>query len=176
MARAVNPVYRRLKRFAAILLIVPVAALAGCAPVISQKTLDTVDRAAAFRDVQADPARYAGRPVLFGGAIIAVENLTDATYVEVMQQPLNSRLRPIDPGKTQGRFIAVFKGFKDPAIHAPGRFLTVAGKVSGSQTRLLGKMDYRYPLIEVIEDHLWPGPGEPASPGVSIGLGVGVYR
>jgi len=152
------------------------AVLAGCAPVISQKTLDTVDRGIVFVEVRSDPARYAGRPVLFGGAIIAVENLSDATYVEVMQQPLNSRLRPVDPGKTQGRFIAVFNGFKDPAIYAPGRLVTVAGKVFGSQTRPLGKMDYRYPLIEAIEDHLWPGLSESASPGLSIGLGVGVYR
>ncbi|MBI5885058.1 MAG: Slp family lipoprotein [Deltaproteobacteria bacterium] len=176
MAGMAYPAYKRLKRYAIIGLFISMTAFAGCAPVISQKTLDTVDRAAVFKDVQAEPARYADRPVLFGGAIIAVENLTGATYVEVMQQPLNSRLKPVDPGNTQGRFIAVFKGFKDPAIYAPGRLLTVAGKVFGSQTRPLGKMDYRYPLIEVSEDHLWPGPGESASPGVSIGLGVGVYR
>lgn len=147
---------------------------AGCAPVIHQQTLDTVDRNISFKTLQADPAPYTGARVLFGGQIVSVENRADATYVEVMQQPLDSRLRPKTSGESEGRFFAVFNGFKDPAIYAPNRLLTVVGSVKGSEVRPLGMMQYRYPLIEPVESYLWPVRHEASNTGFSIGLGFGV--
>ncbi|OGQ58146.1 MAG: hypothetical protein A3J24_00295 [Deltaproteobacteria bacterium RIFCSPLOWO2_02_FULL_53_8] len=148
--------------------------LAGCAPVISQPSLDMVDRQIGFKRLQADPVSYAGAKVLFGGAIISVENRSDATYVEVMQQPLGSRLKPVKSGESEGRFFVVFDGFKDPAVYLPNRLLTVVGKVKGAQARPLGMMQYNYPLIEPVEHYLWPSHQESTGPGFSIGLGFGV--
>lgn len=144
--------------------------LSGCAPVIPQKTLDIVDHRIQFDDVRGDPEKYNGSIVLLGGVIVAVENQDKETVIEVMQQPLNSSLRPIKPGASAGRFLAGFTGFKDPAIYAPGRLITIVGMVKGSQVRPLGMMAYRYPVIGVAEDYLWRA-REDSNTTFSIGLG-----
>ncbi|MBI5561414.1 MAG: Slp family lipoprotein [Deltaproteobacteria bacterium] len=149
--------------------------LAGCAPVIPRETLQTVDRAITFKAVMDEPEGFIDATVLFGGAIISIENQGGSTVIEVMQQPLNRRLRPVKPGESAGRFLAVFNGFKDPAIYLPGRFLTIAGKVKAPHIQNIGKMPYRYPVIETIDHHLWSTP-EYTGPAFGIGLGFGIVE
>lgn len=151
-------------------LILCLVILSGCAPVIPQKSLDTVDRRIQFDDVRSEPEKYNGSIVLLGGVIVAVENQDMETVIEVMQQPLNSNLRPVKPGASAGRFLAGFTGFKDPAIYAPGRLITIVGTVKGSQARPLGKMDYSYPVIGVVEDYLWAARAD-SNTTFSIGVG-----
>ena len=156
-----------------VLLLLSLIVFCGCAPVISRQTLKSVDREVKFADLAGHPDKYMGREVVLGGTIVSVENREDKTEVEVLDQPLNRQLKPVDPEKSEGRFIAVFDGFKDPALYARNRRITVAGVFKGVVKRKLGKMDYGYPVVESREHYLWKAPyGEP-SLGVGVGIGIG---
>ena len=155
------------------LLLISVIILCGCAPVISQQTLKSVDREIKIADLAKYPEKYRGREVVLGGTIVSVENREDKTEVEVLDQPLNRRLMPVDPERSEGRFIAIFEGFKDPALYSRNRRITLAGVFKGIVKRKLGKMDYEYPVVESREHYLWRAPyGEP-SVGLGVGIGIG---
>ena len=153
-------------------MILMLAIVAGCAPVISENVLKTVDREIEFRAVAADPARHIGKSVVFGGTIILVENLEGATVMEVVQEGLNSQLKPIAQEESAGRFLVKFKEFKDPAIFSAGKRITVAGVVTGTETRPLGKATYRYPVLEPREHYLWE-PSDYDRGRTSLGIGIG---
>ena len=147
----------------------------GCAHVISKKVLKDVDPSVTFAQVVKAPDAYKGKTVLFGGAIIETKNFTDKSQVVVLQQPLDSRDRPVGGDISEGRFIILVPGFLDPAIYSPGRKITVAGTVAGKEVRPLGEIAYTYPLIERRELYLWPAE-RPASgqPPVQFGFGIGI--
>lgn len=147
------------------------AVLAGCAPVIPQNIISTVDKNLAFSDIIKNPGAHAGKTILLGGEIIAVENLETTTVIEVLHEAINRRGKPVGADTSEGRFLAVFKGFKDPAVYSKGKLLTMAGVVRGTETRKVGKTDYRYPVIEETGHYLWQQGHEPS---FGIGIGVGV--
>ncbi|MDO8427317.1 MAG: Slp family lipoprotein [Deltaproteobacteria bacterium] len=155
-----------------LLLLIILAVFAGCAPVISEEALKDVDREINLGDVIKDPEGYAGKGVVFGGTIISAENLENRTILEVIQHGMNSRLNPVYTEESAGRFLVDFPGFKDPAIYANGKRITVAGKIKGVEEKKLGKGTYRYPVVEPKEHYLWPrqGYGEPS---IGIGFGIG---
>ena len=144
--------------------------LSACAPVISPEVLKTVDAVITFEQVLKNPDAYKGKTVLLGGTILKTINLPDETLIEVMEQPLDRRNRPVNPGASKGRFIILFKEFKDPVIYSTGRLITVAGEVTGSQLRPLGETNYNYPMISPKEYYLWKPYEGPAR---HIGVGVG---
>ena len=163
--------FKNLKRFLLFTLYGSLlTVVSACAPVISQGVLKTVDETITFERILANPDAYKGKIVLLGGTIVKTINLPDETLIEVIQQPLDRRNMPINAEASKGRFIIVFKEFKDPAIFSPGRLITVAGEVIGSQTRPLGETNYNYPLLTPKEYYLWrPYEG----PSIHIGVGVG---
>lgn len=156
-------------------LAVVLALMTGCGPVISDEVLKTVNRDIEFRELAADPAKYTGKSVVFGGTILNIENMENTTEMEVVQEGMNSQLKPVDRGESAGRFLVRFDRFMDPAIFSAGKRITVAGVVTGTETRPLGKGNYRYPVIEPREHYLW----EPSdydrgdSPRIGIGIGLG---
>ncbi len=141
----------------------------GCAPVISQKVLDTVDRSVSFSDLKENPDLYKGKRVLLGGTIVEVRNLEDRTVVEVLEQPLSGSLRPVNRERSGGRFLVTYSGFKDPAVYSSGRAITVVGTVEGKEKGRIGRMEYTYPVIAAEEDYLW---GAYRGPEVSLGIGI----
>lgn len=147
--------------------------IAGCAPVISKETMKDVDRSVKPEDIVKNPEAFKGRKIVIGGTVIGIENLEDRTYVEILQEGLNYRLKPVEPDESAGRFLVSFDGFKDPAVFSKGRGLTVAGVVEGLEERKIGKLRYRYPLIKVTEHYLWPERAYSSEPSVGIGLGFG---
>lgn len=162
---------QKFKRFLLCVLNVSLLTMvSACAPVIPQEILKTVDQTITFEQLLKNPDANIGKAVLLGGTIVKATNLSDGTLIEVIQQPLNTRYMPINPEASKGRFIILFKEFKDPAIYYAGRPITVVGEVIGSQTRPLGEAHYRYPLISPTEYYLWkPSQG----PSIHIGIGVG---
>src|SRR3990172_7644873 len=156
--------------YSSVIYLLLLTSLISCAPVISPEVLKTVDKTITFEQILTNPDAYKNKMVLLGGTIIKTINLPDETLIEVIQQPLNRGNMPKDPEASKGRFIIVFKEFKDPAIFSPGRLITVAGEVIGSQTRPLGETNYNYPLLTPKEYYLWrPYEG----PSIHIGVGVG---
>ncbi|MBI3399631.1 MAG: Slp family lipoprotein [Deltaproteobacteria bacterium] len=146
------------------------AVVIACAPVISPEVLKTVDQTITFEQILKNPDAYKGKTILLGGTIIKTTNLPEETLIELVQQPLSRRNMPHNPEASKGRFLILFKEFKDPAIYSAGRLITVVGEVIGSQARPLGETNYKYPLISPTEYYLWK-PSE--GPSVHIGIGVG---
>jgi outer membrane lipoprotein len=103
----------------------------------------------------AQPARFQGERVRWGGVIVAVENQADATLVEVVARELDERGKPASGEASAGRFIARIKGFLDPEVYARGRRFTVSGTLDEPVTRTIGSYPYRYPVVNVDRHHLW---------------------
>jgi len=163
--------FKNLKRFLLFTLYGSLlTVVSACAPVISQGVLKTVDETITFERILANPDAYKGKIVLLGGTIVKTINLPDETLIEVVQQPLDRRNMPINAEASKGRFLILFKQFKDPAIYSAGRLITVAGEIGGSRTRPLGETQYHYPVILPKELYLWRPSG---GPDFHIGIGVG---
>lgn len=143
---------RSLKAF---LPLITLLLIAGCGSVISTGVLKQLDRTVAISTVQAEPALYKGRKVLWGGVIISSENRVDSTLIEVLATPLTTRDLPAGAEQgSSGRFLVEAPGFLDTVIYSPEKGITVAGTVKGVTTKKIGQMSYPYPVIEPIEIHL----------------------
>lgn len=156
------------------IMTVAALAVAGCAAVISQESLKTVDQDIRFEQLLENPDAYRGKVVLLGGEIINTENVPNKTVIVVLQRSLGYNKKPDSEGESKGRFIVSTPGFLDPAIYRPRRKITVVGSVMGKQVRPLGELEYAYPVIEKKELYIWPVEGAPAtSPRFHIGIGIG---
>ena len=113
--------------------------------------------------------------VVWGGEIVAVDNLESVTILEVLAYPLSGYARqPQFREEPIGRFLAYQPGFLEPLTFAPGRFVTLTGLLSDRTRREVGEFEYEYPVVDVAQLHLWPAdPGEWRS-NVRFGVGVGV--
>ncbi len=107
-------------------------------------------------EVRADPEVFIGREVRWGGTILEVDNDAIETRIEIVARELLRSGRPVSEERSTGRFIAVFDGFVDPAIHAEGRDITVAGVIAGIEPGKIGDHDYTWPVIRVHHHFLWP--------------------
>jgi outer membrane lipoprotein len=106
-------------------------------------------------EVRADPERFLGSQVRWGGVISGVDNRADDTLVEVVARPLGSSGRPRETDTTQGRFLARVPGFLDPAVYRTGREITVLGKVAGLESRPVGDYPYPYVRVDAQAHYLW---------------------
>lgn len=97
-----------------------------------------------------------GADVRWGGRILEIEPGADRTCFIVLAQPLDAGSQPIEGDRSLGRFIACRAGFYDPAVFAPGRSLTVAGRVVRIDTRAVGDYAFAYPVLEAAVLYLWP--------------------
>jgi outer membrane lipoprotein len=141
----------------------------GCGPPFPRELLEQVDRNVAFAALQKDPERYEGRLVMVGGVIVETKNLQEGTQFEVLQKPLDGQARPIETDETGGRFLVISPRFHDAAVFHRGRTITVVGSVTGKRVQTLGEIQYRYPVVQAKDVHLWH---PHAGPRFSIGIGV----
>jgi outer membrane lipoprotein len=107
-----------------------------------------------------------------GGDIVTTTVKEGETWVEVLQKPLDSGQKPEDTDVSYGRFLVHFRDFRDPAIYAGGRKITVLGQVQGKKVMPLKEMDYTYPVLIPRESHLWK-PETKSGPLFHFGIGVG---
>ena len=94
--------------------------------------------------------------VIWEGAIVTAKNMKEGTVFEIVQKPLTSEERPLNVDRSDGRFLALYDGYLDVAIYSKGREVTVAGRIKETQKRLLGEIDYTYPVVSAQEVHIWP--------------------
>jgi outer membrane lipoprotein len=138
------------------------AMLDGCASrppaPISQAPAEPLSLA----EVRAQPARFVGAEVRWGGVITRVENKADRTWIEVVSRELRSNGRPDLDGSSEGRFIASFPGFADPMVYQTDYLLTVTGTLEQPVTRPIGEYEYTFPVVAVAGSYLWKV--EPAIP------------
>lgn len=115
-----------------------------------------------------------GERVVWGGRIVAIENLAESTELTVVSYPLQRGDRPRIRSEPGIRFIVVEAGFLEPVQYAPGRFVTVLGTVDGLAHRSVGEYIREHPVLQSERIHLWPAdPAEwQSGPRFSIGVGV----
>jgi outer membrane lipoprotein len=109
-------------------------------------------------EVQATPARHVGQSVRWGGKILEVRNRQQVTEIEVLATVLGDNGVPSIDAAGLGRFIAEVPGFLDPAEFPRDRRITVAGRVTGAQTRRVGDYPYSYPVVAVTHYRIWAPP------------------
>jgi outer membrane lipoprotein len=117
---------------------------------------------------------HEGELVVWGGRIVAVENLAGHSELIVVSLPLDRADRPRINAEPGVRFMVIEQGFLEPMQFAPGRYVTVLGRVSGIEERAVGEYLYQHPSIEVERLHLWPADTSrwQSSPRFSIGVGI----
>jgi outer membrane lipoprotein len=130
--------------------------LSGCAHTISEPLRKMARRDLSFHQLKQDPDAYVGEVVILGGIILDVENMGPSkARLEVLETPLEYREFPKDEVYSRGRFIAYVPKFLDPEVFKKGRKITLAGEVTGKETRLFDNVEVVCPAILVKELHLW---------------------
>ncbi len=153
----------------AMMLIFGLAACAG-GPRYDTSHIDTGLSAA---KVAAAPAMHSGTPVVWGGVIVATRNLPDYTEMEILSYPLGSAQRPDTRRGEQGRFLVRTPRYLEGVDYAPGRSVTVSGKVARAVAGKVGEAPYTFPVIQTDDIYLWPREGNaPGSPQFQFGIGV----
>lgn len=147
--------------------------VAGCAPVISNRSLSLVDRGISFAELRQDPDRHMGRHLLLAGGIAGVRNTNEGGELELVQFATDGSGRITDTANSAGRFIARSPGFLDPAVYRTGLLVTLVGEVQGKKIMLLGEVDYTYPVLVIREIRLWQPEELPRPPTFHFGIGIG---
>ena len=130
--------------------------ISGCVHVVPKQLREEVDPTLTFQQIFQNPSQYQGKTVIWGGDIIQTLNLRDGTTrIEVFERPLNWREEPKDTLSSGGRFLIRVEKYLDPYIYRRGMKITVAGVILGEETKPLGELDYRYPLLLSKQITLW---------------------
>ncbi|WP_297902711.1 Slp family lipoprotein [Metallibacterium sp.] len=167
---------RRLPRLLSLTLLSLSAALllAACAPAPIFKPGSNIANVPPETVAQA-PERYIGRAVIWGGQVVAVQNMPDTTEVQILGYPLDSSQRPLPNSPAGGRFIAIMKGYVEPLNYPAGALVTLTGHVEGVRVGSVGDASYAFPLVRVDAVHVWTAAElRSDKPHFSFGLGVGV--
>lgn len=145
--------------------------LISCAHVVPKEIRKDIDKNLTPQMVFKDPESYRGCIVMLGGLILATAHTKDATYIEVLERPLDIRGRPEDRDLSRGRFTIRYDGYLDPAIYTKGKLITAVGELSGTKPGKIGEMEYRYPLIVSKNIYLFEKPKD-----IPIRFGIGIFK
>lgn len=160
-----------------ILSAIVLTGILSCGPVISKQTMSYVDPNITFQELIKNPDTYKGKTVVLGGRIVSTSVMPTESTIEILQQPLEYRQKPQNEDVSYGRFLVRFPDYRDPAVYAPGRSITVAGQVAGREIRKLAQIDYSYPLLIGKEAHLWKMEDIYSSePQFHFGIGIGIIH
>lgn len=117
---------------------------------------------------------HEGSQVVWGGRIVSVRNMAGHSELTVISLPLDRGDRPRVNAEPGVRFMVIEDGFIEPMQFAPGRFVTVLGRVEGIAEHQVGEYLYDHPLIQAETLHLWPLDQTEwrTSPRFNIGVGI----
>jgi outer membrane lipoprotein len=161
--------------FGSLLLAGTLAVLGGCAT--APLDIGAADRHVTPRAATENVAAVRDRTVAWGGVIVVTKNLKDSTQIEIVSYPLDDSNRPRTDATPTGRFLAMQSGYLETADYAPGRIVTVVGKVTETRTGTVGEAPYVYPVVAATNVHLWPRPRtERPDTTFHFGIGVGIIR
>ncbi|OGW39020.1 MAG: hypothetical protein A2X58_09860 [Nitrospirae bacterium GWC2_56_14] len=127
----------------------------GCTYAISREYTRQADRKISFHEVKQDPETYKGKLVIIGGTIDQVSSTDRGTLLEVVERALDYWGRPERTTKTGGRFILSYPAHLNTLLYAPGREITVAAIVAGTEAAALVDQGLRVPLFFSKELKLW---------------------
>jgi len=143
--------------------------LSGCAAPVFRDA-NGVSPAPAELVARADAG--AGTSVVWGGTLLAVRNLADATELHVQAYPLDRDQRPRATAAPTGRFIVRMPGFVEPLEYPPGISVTVRGTVHGVRRVPIDGRAFAYALVDDATVHRWRA--NASGGGMRIGIGIGV--
>jgi outer membrane lipoprotein len=124
-----------------------------------------ISRDLSYNEIKRDAGKYRGRLVALGGYVLTARRLEEEIRLEVLQLPLKSSDRPIrDLMKSEGRFLAFSKKFRDPATMAAGSYVSIVAEVLGSESALLDNVTYTYPTFAIKTFKVWPKSQQYARP------------
>ncbi len=144
----------------------------SCAHVMSEESLNSVDKGVKVEDIFSITEQLKGKMVLIGGMILNVKNEEKITYIEVLEKPIDFLGYPKDTDVSRGRFIVVYDGFLDSAIYSRGKFVTVVGEIEGTVVGKIEKADYKYPVIKCKEIKLLRTSESTRQPSFHFGIGI----
>jgi outer membrane lipoprotein, Slp family len=149
-------------------------ALVACAPAPIYKVAPGMVAASPMQVAQA-PEQYARGRVIWGGRVVAVNNLPDHSEIEILAYPLDSSQRPKFGADGNGRFIALVPGYAEPMNYPNGAPITVDGQLAGSRAGKVGEADYVFPLVQTTQSHVWTAEEmRSGHPNINFGVGLGV--
>ncbi len=130
--------------------------LGGCVSPLSKEARFAAEPFADFPRLLEHPEGFRGKTFLLGGMIVDTQLAKDGSTLEVLRYELDRGDRPQTPDETSGRFLARTTRVLDPELYTKGRLVTLTGQFAGIESRPLGGIDYRYPLLNLGELYLWP--------------------
>jgi outer membrane lipoprotein len=117
---------------------------------------------------------HEGEQVIWGGRIVQVDNYSDHTALSVVSYPLDRADRPRVNSEAGVRFLVVEPGFLEPVEFAPGRFVTVLGRVGEIEEQAVGEYLYDHPVLHAEQIHLWPVDRASWQQRTGFSFGVGI--
>ncbi len=125
------------------------------------------------RDIILKDPLPVGDRLVWGGEVIALENLKDRTRIEILAYPLDARRRPMLDEPSQGRFLVEQAGYLEATDFPPRRLVTVYGTLQRQITGKVGEAAYQYPLLEAAKIHRW-SLTEPRLGWGNVHFGIGI--
>lgn len=117
---------------------------------VSKDLRQQIDQNVSFTDLKESPASYEGRTIMLSGVILKARRAKERTEIEILHVPPESSFGPAgDRDESKGRFLAVQRDGRDPALFEAGNPVTVIGDVRGSEVRPMDEGEYAYPVVEV---------------------------
>ena len=129
--------------------------LTGCAHVFSDKANGLVDPSITFDHLKKDPKAFSGKYVRLGGIIVNTKNTKSGSQIEIVQFKLGSDDFPDVTYASGGRFLAVTADYLDNMVYKTGRPIALIGTVQGEKTQPIDEIEYSYPVVSIIEIHVW---------------------
>ena len=152
--------YPSLKASQAIVLLsltVVASAMLACSP-ISKESRENIAPEVTFAMVSENPSAFLDKHLMIGGVVMSVEEESGGSVLELMEWQTNRWGEPLSLDDSGRRLLIRSESKLDPGQYQTGRLVTFSGKVTGSETRLLGENPYRYPVFIPEEIHLWQSP------------------
>lgn len=138
--------------------------------------LNDVDSTLTSANAVNDMTRARDHVVHWGGSIITTTNLKDSTRIEVLAYPMDSNGLPDISTKAQGRFILLQSGYLEGADYAPGRLVSVVGKLTQTHSTQVGEARVVFPVVQAEQLYLWPPNSRRSKIQFHFGLGIGISR
>lgn len=129
--------------------------LSGCAVVPDAIQVADEAQLINYQQAAAAPVASQDKTARWGGVIAEIENLPDATLLEMVHYPLRAYGKPLVSDESIGRFRVYVDGFLDPMVYEKGRSITFTGKVLGTEEGLVGEHNYVFPTLKADGYHLW---------------------
>jgi len=148
-----------MKQISYLVIIIYLSFLCGClttSPLAPSYFRKSLDPSITFWQIYQDPNQYLGKNILVGGVIAGVRNYPQKTEIEIIQKPLDNNDIPIKSAYSGNKFLALYDGYLDRLIYAPGRLMTIAGTVIEKKARKGYGRSYIYPVIMIQFYRLWP--------------------